>query len=65
MIKILPADYPSLGECVIASLRINGPMMLSELYQSLPQYKREYVYRALTSIPHTKNGRLIEFVGKE
>lgn len=62
MKKILPADYPSLRECVIASLQINGPMGLQALYESLPYYKRDYICGALLTIPHIRNRGVIELV---
>ena len=60
MIKILPADHPSLGHCIIASFRENGPMHFYRLCESLPLYKKLAIWNKLQEIPHKKrpDGRI-------
>ena len=57
LIKIMPRQYKTLRECVIASFEANGPMTDEELCRSLPHFMRESIKRAVAALPDELTGR--------
>ena len=57
MIKITPADYPTLRECVIASFEANGSMTHEELSRSLPHFKKSKIKEIAAVLPDELTGR--------
>ena len=55
--KIMPYQYTTLLECVIASFEANGPMTDEELCRSLPHFMKVPIRKAAASLPDELTGR--------
>lgn len=55
--KIMPREYKTLRECIIASFNANGPMTNEELYRSLPLFKKVRIREVAASLPDELTGR--------
>lgn len=57
LVKIIPRDFVTLRECVIASFEANGPMTREQLYRSLPMHNRVQIRRMALTLPDEVTGR--------
>lgn len=57
LVKIMPPDFLTLRESVIASFEANGPMTREELYRSLPMHNRVQVRKMAMTLPDELTGR--------
>lgn len=55
--KIMPPEYPTLRECVIASFQANGPMTNRELFRSLPRFNEGHIEKIVMSLSDKLTGR--------
>jgi len=57
LVKIMPSEYPTLRECIIASFEANGPMDNEELYSTLPHFRKTDVKKIAATLPDEVTGK--------